>query len=148
MNLLNAKLSDTRKVRPGLEELLKTLPSGDKVVVYKLDRISRSTKYIDTSTKIGKFPFRTMASIAELEWDITNERTKAGLQAARSREKKDGRPNKMEDKVAISIKMYKSMDYTMKEITETTGISKTTLYRYLNRAATLWLGHAGRYEEY
>ncbi|MGX5634562.1 helix-turn-helix domain-containing protein [Bacillus thuringiensis] len=59
------------------------------------------------------------------------------MQAARSREKKDGRPNKMEDKVAISIKMYKSMDYTMKEITETTGISKTTLYRYLNRAATL-----------
>ena len=43
----------------------------------------------------------------------------------------------MEDKVAISIKMYKSMDYTIKEITEATGISKTTLYRYLSRAATL-----------
>lgn len=65
---------------------------------------------------MGKFFFRTMASIAELERDIISERTKAGLQAARSRGKKDGRPNKREDKVAIAIKMYKSKDYTIKEI--------------------------------
>jgi DNA invertase Pin-like site-specific DNA recombinase len=70
-----------------------------KVIIYKLDRISRSTKHlielselfenkgvqfvsiqdnIDTSTAIGRFFFRTMASIAELERDIISERTKAG----------------------------------------------------------------------
>lgn len=92
------------------------------------------TDSVDTSTAMGKFFFRTMASIAKLEGDIISERTKAGLQAARSRGKKGGRPNKREDKVAIAIKMYKSKDYTIKEITEATEISKTTLYRYLNKA--------------
>jgi DNA invertase Pin-like site-specific DNA recombinase len=45
-----------------------------------------------------------------------------------------GRPTKKEDKVEIAIKMYKSKDYTIKEITEMTGLSKTTLYRYLEKA--------------
>nr|WP_240962422.1 hypothetical protein [Brevibacillus laterosporus] len=44
------------------------------------------------------------------------------MQAARSRGKKGGRPSKKEDKVAIAVKMYKSKDYTIKEITEATGI--------------------------
>ncbi|WP_335871869.1 recombinase family protein [Bacillus sp. 2205SS5-2] len=92
------------------------------------------TDNIDTSTAIGKFFFRTMASIAELERDIIRERTKSGLQAARSRGKKGGRPTKREDKVEVAIKMYKSKDYSIKEITEMTGLSKTTLYRYLEKA--------------
>ncbi|NRG47665.1 recombinase family protein [Bacillus sp. CRN 9] len=149
------KLTGTRRDRPQLEELLKVLRSGDKVVVFKLDRISRSTKHlielseafhdmdvhfvsimdsIDTSTAMGKFFFRTMASIAELERDIISERTKSGLQAARSRGKTGGRPTKKEDKVEIAIRMYKSKDYSIKEITEMTGLSKTTLYRYLEKA--------------
>ena len=103
------KLTGTRKNRPQLEELLKVLRNGDKIVVYKLDRISRSTKHlielselfndlgvdfvsindsIDTSTAMGKFFFRTMASIAEFERDIISERTKSGLQAARSQGQK------------------------------------------------------------
>lgn len=147
------KLTGTRKDRPQLEELLKVLRNGDKLVVYKLDRISRSTKHlielselfndlgvgfvsindsIDTSTAMGKFFFRTMASIAELERDIISERTKSGLQAARSRGRKGGRPSKKKDKVEMAIKMYKSKDYTINQITEATGVSKTSLYRYLN----------------
>ncbi|MGH0412258.1 recombinase family protein [Bacillus paranthracis] len=149
------KLTGTRRDRPQLEDLLKILRSGDKIVVYKLDRISRSTKHlielselfndmgvhfvsitdsIDTSTAMEKFFFRTMASIAELERDIISERTKSGLQAARSRGKKGGRPTKKEDKVEMAVKMYKSKDYTIKQITVATGISKTTLYRYLDKA--------------
>lgn len=89
--------------------MLKVLRKGDKIVVYKLDRISRSTKHlielsekfkelgvdfisihdnIDTSNAMGKFFFRMMASIAELERDIISERTKTGLNAARARGKK------------------------------------------------------------
>jgi len=52
----------------------------------------------------------------------TPERTKSGLQAARSRGKKGGRPTKKEDKVEMA------------QITVATGISKTTLYRYLDKA--------------
>ncbi len=147
------KMTGTRKDRFLLEELLKVLRSGDKLIVYKLDRISRSTKHlielselfdslnvdfisiadnIDTTTAVGKFFFRTMASIAELERDIISERTKVGLQAARTRGKIGGRPSKKIDKILMSIKMYKSKDYTINQITDATGISKTTLYRYLN----------------
>lgn len=89
---------------------------------------------IDTSTAMGKFFFRTMASIAELERDIISERTKTGLQAARSRGRKGGRPSKQKDKVEMAIKMYISKDYTINQITEATGISKTSLYRYLEKA--------------
>lgn len=148
------KLTGTRKDRPQLEELLKVLRSGDKIVVYKLDRISRSTKHlielselfsdleadfisitdnIDTSTAMGKFFFRTMASIAELERDIISERTKSGLQTARARGRKGGRPTKKRDKVEMAVKMYMSKEYTIKQITEATGISKTSLYRYLEK---------------
>jgi DNA invertase Pin-like site-specific DNA recombinase len=63
----------------------------------------------------------------------TPERTKSGLQG-RSRGKKGGRPTKKEDKVEMAVKMYKSKDYTIKQITVATGISKTTLYRYLDKA--------------
>ncbi|PRX75363.1 resolvase-like protein [Bacillus sp. V-88] len=76
---------------------------------------------------MGKFFFRTMASNAELERDIISERTKSGLQAARARGRKGGRQNKNSDKVEMAIKMYTSKDYTIKQITEATGISKTSL---------------------
>ncbi len=148
------KMTGTRKDRPQLEELLKVLRKGDKVVVYKLDRISRSTKHlielseqfneldvdfisisdnIDTSTAMGKFFFRMMASIAELERDIISERTKSGLEAARARGRMGGRPSKQSEKVETALKMYKSKDHTIREITEATSLSKTTLYRYLNK---------------
>lgn len=112
------KESGKRKNRPQLEELLKVLRKGDTVVVYKLDRISRSTKHlielmeqfeakgihfasiqdkIDTTTAMGRFFFRMLASIAELERDIISERTKDGLVAARSRGRNGGRP-KVESK--------------------------------------------------
>ena len=147
------KMTGTRKDRFSLEELLKVLRPGDKLIVYKLDRISRSTKHlielselfdslnvdfisiadnINTTTAVGKFFFRTMASIAELERDIISERTKIGLQAARARGRIGGRPSKKTDKILMSIKMYKSKDYTINQITDATGVSKTTLYRYLN----------------
>jgi DNA invertase Pin-like site-specific DNA recombinase len=71
---------------------------------------------IDTSTAMGKFFFRIMASIAELERDIISERTRSGLQAARFRRRKGGRPTKKKDKGEMAIKMYKSKDYTINQI--------------------------------
>lgn len=104
--LYQEKMTGIKKDRLQLEELLKVLRKGDKIVVYKLDRISRSTKHlielsekfkelgvdfisihdnIDTSNVIGKY----LASIAELERDIISEHTKTGLNAARTRGKKE-----------------------------------------------------------
>ncbi len=151
-NIFKEKITGTKKDRPALDQLLNIIRKGDKVVVYKLDRISRSTKHlieltdmfrengidfisiqdsIDTSTAMGRFFFRIMASISELERDIISERTKFGLESARARGRKGGRPRKNKEKVNLAIKMYESKEYTIKEIEVATGLSKTTIYRYL-----------------
>lgn len=150
--IFEEKVSGTKKDRPALNEMLKMLRAGDRVVVYKLDRISRSTKHlielaelfeekqvefvsiqdnIDTSTAMGRFFFRIMASVAELERDITIERTKAGLEAARVRGRKGGRPKVIKKKLEMAIKMYNSKQYSISEIVNAAGISQATLYRNL-----------------
>ncbi|EWG08970.1 recombinase family protein [Cytobacillus firmus] len=148
------KMTGTKKERPELEQLLKAISEGDSVVVYKLDRISRSTKHlielaetfeekkvnfisiqdsIDTSTAMGRFFFRTMASIAELERDIISERTKSGLQSARMRGRNGGRPSKDPKLVERALKLHSSKQYSIKEITDMTGVSKSVLYRALEK---------------
>lgn len=150
--IFQEKITTRKTDRPQLEEMIKVLRPGDTVVIFKLDRISRSTKHlielselfenkgvqfvslqdsIDTSTPMGRFFFRVMASIAELERDIVSERTRAGLSAARARGRKGGRPKADEKKVDLAVKMYKSKDYSIKEIVEATGVSQATLYRNL-----------------
>jgi DNA invertase Pin-like site-specific DNA recombinase len=147
------KITGMKRERPQLEELLKLIRSGDKVIIYKLDRISRSTKHlielselfenksiqfvsiqdsIDTSTPMGRFFFRTMASIAELERDIISERTKAGLTAARARGRNGGRPKADKKKVQLALRMYNSNEYSISQIVQATGISQATLYRKLS----------------
>ncbi len=146
------KASGMKDDRPGLAAMMAMLREGDQVVVVKLDRISRSTKHlielsekfekmgvdfvslgdsIDTSTPMGRFYFKLMASIAELERDIIAERTKDGLKAARARGHSGGRPRADEAKVETARKMHESGDFTIEEICQATGISKSTLYRYL-----------------
>lgn len=153
-SIFKEKATGATADRPELNELLKRLRQGDKVIVYKLDRISRSTKHlielsetfeemgvdlvsiqdgIDTSTSIGRFFFRTIASIAELERDIISERTKAGLESARARGRLGGRPKKSKKKIELAIKMYNSKEHTLKEIEEATGVSKGTIYNYLKK---------------
>jgi DNA invertase Pin-like site-specific DNA recombinase len=149
------KESGKKKNRPQLDDLLKVLRKGDTVVVYKLDRISRSTKHlielmehfeakgihfvsiqdkIDTTTAMGRFFFfRMLASIAELERDIISERTKDGLTAARARGRNGGRPKVDLKKIELAIKMYESKDYSLSQIKTATGIGATTLYRYLDK---------------
>jgi DNA invertase Pin-like site-specific DNA recombinase len=147
------KASGMKDDRPQLAAMLAMLREGDQVVVVKLDRISRSTKHlielsekfdeigvdfvslgdsIDTSTPMGRFFFKVMASIAELERDIIAERTKDGLKAARARGRKGGRPRADRSKVDTARKMYESGNFSIGEICASTGISKSTLYRYLH----------------
>jgi len=156
IEIFEEKMSGTKKERPALDEMLKILRSGDRVVVYKLDRISRSTKHlielvehfekngiefvsvkdnIDTTTPMGRFFFRMMASIAELERDITSERTKSGLVAARARGRKGGRPETDPKIIKTALKMYDSKKHSISEITKALGISAPTLYRHIEKRA-------------
>ncbi|MEH7504931.1 recombinase family protein [Neobacillus drentensis] len=144
------KMSGTVAERPQLMELFKVLRKGDTLIVYKLDRLARSTKHmleiaeeletrgvelvslrdsIDTSTAIGKAMFKMLAVLAEMERDIISERTKAGLESARARGKNGGRPKKSQIKVKRALKLYDSKEYSTKEIAEMTGVSVATLYR-------------------
>lgn len=139
-----------------LTALLKAASSGDTIIVFKLDRISRSTKHlielteyfekqniqfisiqdsIDTSSPTGRFFFRVMASISELERDTLVERTHAGLSSARARGRFGGRPATPQHKIDQAVKLYHSTDisYSLKDITEMTGVSKSVLYRQLEK---------------
>ena len=150
--IFQEKMTGSKKDRPQLEEMLKYVRPGDTIVVWKLDRIGRSMRHlmelvdhfkandihfvslhenIDTSTPTGKLMFNIMASLAEFERDMIAERTRSGLESARARGRKGGRPSKASNKVKMALKMYDSKDYSLPQITEATGVSKTSLYRYI-----------------
>ena len=90
---------------------------------------------IDTTTSMGRFFFRVMASIAELERDMIVERTKDGLSAACTRGHGGGRPKAPADAVSKAKRMHESGKFSISEIAEATGISKSTLYRSLAHEA-------------
>jgi DNA invertase Pin-like site-specific DNA recombinase len=153
--IFEEKVSGKRDDRPELNRLLDQLREGDTLVVYKLDRLGRSTfklleltedferrgiefisikDGIDTTTPMGKFFFRTMASIAELERDIIAEHTRAGLQAARARGRSGGRPKTDKNKLEAAASLYQAGKMSVPEIVDATGVSKATLYRHINKS--------------
>lgn len=140
--------------RPELQSMLNMLRKGDTVVVYKLDRISRSVQdleslakmfddmgvefvsvvdQIDTTTAMGRFFFHVMAAISELERSIIVERTAAGLRSARARGRVGGRPALDEATIKRMLKYYDSKTMSVSEICEAVGVSKPTLYKYVNK---------------
>jgi DNA invertase Pin-like site-specific DNA recombinase len=152
--IFQEKMSGAKDERPELNQALRMLRSGDKFVVYKLDRLARSTKRlieiadqlkerkiefvslqdnIDTSTPAGKAMFGMLSVLAEFERDIIRERTMAGLKAARARGRKGGRPRVNQHKLRQAIILYKSKEMTVKEISKETGVSHATLYRALEK---------------
>lgn len=154
IKIFEEKASGKNDDRPELAKALEYLREGDALVVYKLDRLARSTKKlielsevleqrgielisirdnIDTTTAVGRAMFKMLAVIAELERDIISERTMAGLEAARARGRLGGRPRTDKKKLDQAIKLYESKQYTLKDIVEMTGVSKPTLYRELDK---------------
>jgi len=141
--------------RKGLNEALAFMRSGDILVVWKLDRLGRSlidliktlnmlsekgigfmslTEHMDTTSPGGRLLFQISGAFAEFERSIIQERTKAGLTAARARGKKGGRPKKLptDSKVALARRMHADKNNSIKDICSMLGISRSTLYDYLN----------------
>lgn len=146
------KVSGTRADRPGLSKTLEMLREGDTLVVWKLDRLGRSVKKlvdmvselnkqgiqfksltdsIDTGTTSGRFFFHVMASLAEMERELTIERTRAGLEVAKKLGRKGGRKPKMTDSKIESAKKLLSSGVPPKEVAKNLGVSVSTLYRWL-----------------
>jgi len=110
------KLSAMSKCRPVYEEVMDRLKPGDVFVIWDLDRAYRSTKDalneidrlkergvsiriasmdIDTSTPFGVLLYTFIGALAQFERQLLSERTKQGIEAARRRGKRIGRPRKL-----------------------------------------------------
>ncbi|GHO64006.1 resolvase [Ktedonobacter sp. SOSP1-52] len=143
--------------RPELQRMLDLARPKDVVVVWRLDRLGRSLKelieivnlfaargielrslkeHIDTSTPTGKLMFHVMAALAEFERDIIQERTQAGLEAARARGRKGGRPKAISalrpGQLERAKQLYAARNNTVEEIMRLTGFkSRATFYKYV-----------------
>lgn len=150
------KVSGSKTTRPGLDQCLEELKHGDTLVVWRLDRLGRSMSHlvklieelrqqgvsfksicdgaIDTTTASGELIFNIFSSLAQFEKRLIQERTKAGLSAARARGRLGGRkPIPSDDpKVRMAKKMHQDKSMKIEEICSTLRISRPTLYRYLS----------------
>jgi DNA invertase Pin-like site-specific DNA recombinase len=149
------KVSGTRSQRPGLEACLKALKAGDVLLVWRLDRLGRSMTHlvhlieqlqergvgfrslgdgaIDTTTASGELVFNIFSALAQFERRLIQERTKAGLAAARARGRTGGRRpiGSHDPRVRTAQTMHQDKDMAVGDICKTLGISRSTFYRYL-----------------
>lgn len=145
--------SGKNRDRTELKKAFEYLRPGDVLVVWKLDRLGRSLKDlisiineleqrkigfrsinddIDTTTSAGKFFFHIIGAFAELERNLISERTKAGLEAARTRGKLGGRPKSIPNsKFVLAKKLYDEKEKTVQEICDDLGFSRARFYQYL-----------------
>ena len=92
------------------------------------------TDQIDTSTTAGRFFFHVMASLAQMERDLTVERTRAGLEAARRQGRTGGRKRKMDDSKILVAKRLLQDGTPPRVVAKNLGVSIPTLYRWLPAA--------------
>jgi DNA invertase Pin-like site-specific DNA recombinase len=91
---------------------------------------------IDTGTPAGKLVYNIIAAVAEMERDLLIERTISGLAASRLRGRVGGRkPALTTARVRRVRQLYDAEDLTVAEIASSMGVSRQTIYRYLERAA-------------
>ncbi len=95
----------------------------------------RLTENIDTTTSGGRLIFHIFGALAEFERNLIQERTQAGLTAARERGRKGGRPKALTvQRRSIAQELYDT-GHPIMDICRTLKISKVTLYRALKTNA-------------
>ena len=151
--LFEEQISSREAQRPQLRAALEYVREGDALVVWKLDRFGRSLQElielvgdlkergvefvslresIDTTTPGGKLVFHVFGAVAEFERDLVLERTVAGLEAARARGRRGGRPRALdESKARLARRLKAEGEHSVEEICSMLGVGRSTLYRYL-----------------
>jgi len=141
--------------RPGLDQALAAVRSGDTLVVPKLDRLARSVpdaraigddlaargvklqlgaSVHDPTDPMGKLFFNILATFAEFEADLIRMRTREGMAVARSKGKLRGKKPKLSDRQQKELRrMYDTDDYSISDLAEVFSISRPTVYRTLGR---------------
>jgi len=144
-------ISGAKRNRPELQRLIDQLRPNDIVVVWKLDRLARSTQnlleladqiknaeasfcslsepWADTTSPSGRMIITVFAGIAEFERDLIRERTGAGRIAAKTRGVRFGRPEKMNEEQKLLAKRLLQEDKSVSEIAKTFNVHKATIYR-------------------
>lgn len=150
--IFHEKESGKNVGRPELKKALEYLREGDKLIIYKIDRLARSTRdlhnivheleekgigvvfikeQIDFSTPAGKLMFTMLGAIAEFERDLINERTKEGRERAREQGKHLGRPSQPDKEVKRALKLYREREangMSVSDIVKSTGVPRSTIY--------------------
>jgi DNA invertase Pin-like site-specific DNA recombinase len=155
-HLFEDKASGARDTRAGLQQALDYVRPGDCLVVWKLDRLGRSlshllyiittlqaqgvafrslTEQMDTTTPQGAFLFSVFGALAQYERALTQERIRAGLEAARRRGKRGGRPQAISPEKLEAILAALHAGASKASLCRTFGVKRTTLYDTLARAA-------------
>jgi DNA invertase Pin-like site-specific DNA recombinase len=150
------KVSGVGRTRPEFQAMMQQLRKDDVLIIWRLDRLARSTKMLleiieqlkekgasfksltepwaDTTSAAGKLVMTVLAGLSEFERDLLRDRTDAGRKAALERGVAFGRPMKMtEEQLKLARKLLrqgKSVHY----VAETFGVHFTTLYRYLRES--------------
>jgi len=151
----------TNRERPGLDQALAAVRSGDTLVVPKLDRLARSvpdaraigdsltargvklqlgSSIHDPSDPMGRLFFNILATFAEFDADLIRMRTREGMAVARAKGKLRGKKPKLSDRQQKELRrMYDTGDYSISDLAEVFSISRPTVYRALSRTASTFL---------
>src|SRR5918997_297613 len=153
--------SGAAAARPGLNDALDHCRAGDTLVVWRLDRLGRSlphlietvtaladrgvgfkslTESIDTTNTGGRLIFHIFGALAEFERDLIQERTRAGLKAARARGRKGGHPRVKS--LALARQLYAAKQTPVGDLCRMFKVSRATFYRYITDGATAANGAA------
>jgi DNA invertase Pin-like site-specific DNA recombinase len=148
--------SGSRWDRPELHRALDQLRQGDVLVVWKLDRLSRSlkdllhileqiaeadagfrslTEHVDTTTPAGRMMLQMLGAFAEFERSMVRERTRMGLQAARERGRIGGRRPKLRPNQRVEvIRMVTTGTKTAAEAARLFGVHRSSISRLMAQA--------------
>lgn len=155
-HLFEDKASGARDDRTGLQQALKYVCAGDCLVVWKLDRLGRSlshllqivtdlrerqvafhslTEQMDTTTPHGEFLFSVFGALAQYERALARERIIAGLEAAKKRGKRGGRPKAISHEKLEAITEALHAGATKASVCRTFEVKRSTLYDALKISA-------------
>jgi DNA invertase Pin-like site-specific DNA recombinase len=154
---LDKGLTGTNRARPGLDQALAAVRSGDTLVVPKLDRLARSVpdardigdalvargvrlslggSIYDPADPMSKMFFNMLAVFAEFEADLLKMRTREGMAVARSRGRLKGKQPKLSARQqAELVRMHGTGEYTIADLMEVFSVGRATVYRVLARVA-------------